>query len=38
VSSDTAAGIAIAAAALAVVALLFCALLARRLRRLRSGR
>jgi len=36
VSSDTAAGIAIAAAALAVVALLFCALLARRLRRLRS--
>jgi Protein of unknown function (DUF4446) len=37
VSSDTAAGIAIAAAAIAVVALLICALLARRLRRLRSA-
>jgi hypothetical protein len=37
VSSDTAAGIAIAAAAVALVALLFCALLARRLRRLRSA-
>jgi hypothetical protein len=36
VSSDTAAGIAIAAAALALVALVVCALLARRLRRLRS--
>ena len=36
-SSDTAAGIAIAAAAIAVVALLICALLARRLRRLRSA-
>ena len=36
-SSDTAAGIAIAAVALALVALLLCALLARRLRRLRSA-
>jgi hypothetical protein len=37
VSSDTAAGIAIAAVGLALVALLLCALLARRLRRLRSA-
>ena len=36
-SSDTAAGIAIAAVGLALVALLLCALLARRLRRLRSA-